>query len=132
MAKLTLDELRKLRESTKLDMKRRESEGKETQVIIGMGTCGIAAGAKAIMDTFIKILDENKLMETVLVRQVGCMGFCKSNSEPSVEVVVPGMPMVIYGNVDAALANDIVKKHIIGRELLEDKIIARPSMKGDK
>ena len=130
MAKLTLEELRKLREKNKLEMRRRESEGKETQVIIGMGTCGIAAGAKAVMDAFIKILDEKQLMETVLVRQVGCMGHCKS--EPSVEVVVPGMPLVIYGNVDAALAKDIVSKHIIGRELLEDKIVARPATKGEK
>ena len=130
MAKLTLDELRKLREEKHLEMRRRESEGKETQVIIGMGTCGIAAGAKAVMDAFIKILDENKLMETVLVRQVGCMGHCKS--EPTVEVAVPGMPLVMYGNVDAGLVKDIVTKHIIGRELLEDKIIDRPGLKGEK
>ncbi|MCL2006636.1 MAG: (2Fe-2S) ferredoxin domain-containing protein [Treponema sp.] len=130
MAKLTLEELQKLREKNRQDMRRRESVGKETQVIIGMGTCGIAAGAKGIMDTIIKILDENKLMETVLVRQVGCMGFCKSNAEPSVEVAVPGMPLVIYGNVDASLAKDIVLKHIIGRELLEDKIVDRPAIGG--
>jgi len=130
MAKLTLDELRKLREKKHLEMRRRESVGKETQVIVGMGTCGIAAGAKAVMDTFIKVLDENKLMESVLVRQVGNMGFGKMQAEPSVEVVVPGMPLVIYGNVDAALAKDIVLKHIIGRELLEDKIVAKPVIGG--
>ena len=130
MAKLTLEDLRKLRENKYKEMRRRESEGKETQVIVGMGTCGITAGAKAVMDTLIKILDENKLMETVLVRQIGCFGHCKA--EPSVEVAVPGMPLVIYGNVDAAMAKDIVTTHIIGRKLLEDKIVARPVAKGEK
>ena len=125
MAKMTLDELRKLRDSTKTDLKRREAEGKEIQVIVGMGTCGIAAGAKATLDAFLKALDENKLVETVLVRQTGCMGLC--HSEPTVEVVVPGMPAIIYGMVDGALVKEIVSKHIIGRQILESNILDRPA-----
>jgi NADP-reducing hydrogenase subunit HndB len=130
MAKLTLEELREMRDRIKVDLRRREAEGKDIQVIIGMGTCGIAKGAKAIMDTFFNILDEKKLLDTVLVRQVGCMGYC--DSEPTVEVAVPEMPLVIYGNVDAKMAEEIVTKHIIGRELLEDKIVARPILGGEK
>ena len=126
MAKMTLEELRKLRDSTKTDLKRRETEGKEIQVIVGMGTCGIAAGAKAAFDAFIKALDENKLAESVLVRQTGCMGLC--HSEPTVEIMVPGMPAIIYGSVDAAVAKEIVSKHIIGRQLLNKCIIDRPSV----
>ena len=126
MAKMTLDELRKLRESTRMDVVRREAEGKETQVIVGMGTCGIAAGAKATLDVFINALDENKLVETVMVRQTGCMGYC--HSEPTVEVAAPGMPPVIYGNVDSAMAKEIIAKHIIGRELLDNHILHRPSV----
>jgi NADP-reducing hydrogenase subunit HndB len=125
MAKMTLEELRKLRDSTKTDLKRREAEGKEIQVIVGMGTCGIAAGAKVTLDAFLKALDENKLVESVLVRQTGCMGLC--HSEPTVEVVVPGMPAVIYGRVDASVAKDIVSKHIIGRQLLDGQILDRPA-----
>ena len=125
MAKMTLDELRKLRDSTKTDLKRREAEGKEIQVIVGMGTCGIASGAKATLDAFIKALDENKLVESVLVRQTGCMGMC--HSEPTVEVVVPGMPAVIYGGVDGNVAMGIVSKHIIGRQLLNKCILDRPA-----
>ena len=75
MAKLTLDELRNLRNKIKVDLRRREVEGKEIQVILGMGSCGIAKGSKAIMDTFFKILEEKKLLDSVLVRQIGCMGF---------------------------------------------------------
>jgi NADP-reducing hydrogenase subunit HndB len=126
MAKMSLEELRKLRDSTRSDIVRREVEGKETQVIVAMGTCGIAAGAKSALDAFLKSLDENKLVETVMVRQTGCMGLC--HSEPTVEVAVPGMPAVIYGNVDASVAKEIVSKHIIGRQLLDSHILDKPSV----
>jgi NADP-reducing hydrogenase subunit HndB len=125
MAKMTLEELRKLRDTTRTDLKRREIEGKEIQVIVGMGTCGIAAGAKTTLDAFLRSLDENKLVESVIVRQTGCMGLC--HSEPTVEVVVPDMPAVIYGNVDAEVAKKIVAEHIVGRRLLENQILDRPA-----
>ena len=125
MAKMTLEELRKLRDTTQTDLKRREAEGKEIQVIVGMGTCGIAAGAKGTLDAFLKALDENKLVESVMVRQTGCMGLC--HSEPTVEVAVPGMPAVIYGPVDAQIVKEIVSKHIIGRQLLDNRILDRPA-----
>jgi NADP-reducing hydrogenase subunit HndB len=125
MAKMSLEELRKLRDSKKTDIQRREAEGKEIQVIVGMGTCGIAAGAKSTLDSFINALDENKLIDQVLVRQTGCMGLC--HSEPTVEVISPGMPNVIYGRVDAAVAKEIVQKHILGHELLDNHILNRPA-----
>ena len=125
MAKMSLDDLRKLRDTRKTDLRRREAEGKEIQVIIGMGTCGIAAGAKQVLDTFIAGLDAN-LADSVIVRQTGCMGLC--HSEPTVEIIVPEMPAVIYGNVDAAVANEIIEKHIKGRSLLDGRIIDRPAV----
>jgi len=126
MAKMTLDELRKLRDATRTGIARREVEGKETQVIIGMGTCGIAVGAKATLDAFLKALDENKMLDSVMVRQTGCMGLC--HSEPTVEVAVPGMPVVIYGNVNESVAKEIVSSHIIRGQLLDNQIIDRPAV----
>ncbi|MDR0784660.1 MAG: (2Fe-2S) ferredoxin domain-containing protein [Treponema sp.] len=126
MAKMSLEELRALRESKKSDLNRRNVEGKEIQVIVGMGTCGIAAGAKVTLDAFLAALDEDKLVDQVIVRQTGCMGLC--HSEPTVEVVVPGMPPVIYGRVDEQAAKEIVKQHIIGRKLLDNRILDRPSV----
>jgi len=126
MAKMSLDELRKLRDTKKNDLRKRDAEGKEIQIIVGMGTCGIAAGAKQTLDAFISGLDEHKLVDSVLVRQTGCMGLC--HSEPTVEVVVPGMPVVIYGKVDAAVSKEIIQKHIIGRELLNGHILDRPAV----
>jgi NADP-reducing hydrogenase subunit HndB len=126
MAKMTLEELRKLRDAKKTDLSRRDAEGKEIQVIVGMGTCGIAAGAKGTLDAFIRSLDERKLVDQVLVRQTGCMGLC--HSEPTVEVVVPGMPTVIYGRVDGAVADEIVARHILGKQLLDNHILDRPAV----
>ena len=125
MAKMSLDDLRKLRDEKKTDLRKRDSEGKEIQVVVGMGTCGIAAGAKMTLDAFITGLDEYKLVDNVIVRQTGCMGMC--HSEPTVEVIAPGMPTVIYGNVDAETAKEIIQKHIIGRELLDGRILDRPA-----
>ena len=125
MAKWTLEELRKMRGERQKAMEMRDSSNKDVQVIVGMGTCGIAAGAK---DTYAALVDtlSEKGMTNVLVRQTGCMGLC--HSEPTVEVVVPGMPTVIYGHVDAATAKDIVEKHIVGHGLIEGKILDKPSI----
>ena len=125
MAKLTLEELRKMRGERQKAMEMRDSSNKDVQVIVGMGTCGIAAGAK---DTFAALVDTlaAKGLTNVLIRQTGCMGLC--HSEPTVEVVVPGMPTVIYGHVDAATAKDIVDRHIVGHELIQGKILDKPSI----
>jgi NADP-reducing hydrogenase subunit HndB len=120
MGKMTLEELRKLRDSKRAELRKREITGKDIQVIVGMGTCGIASGAKNTLAAFIKALDEGHLGD-VLVRQTGCMGLC--HSEPTVEVVVPGMPKVIYGKVDAGVAEEIVKKHIAGGQLLDNHVL---------
>jgi NADP-reducing hydrogenase subunit HndB len=125
MAKLTLDELKKIREAKKAELVMRSTEGKETVVIVGMGTCGIAAGAKSSLDA---ILDEieKKGLGDVIVKQTGCMGFCAN--EPTVEVVVPGMPAVIYGNVDDAVARRIVDEHIVNKKLVSEHVFDKPSV----
>ena len=125
MAKLTLDDLRRMRGEKQKAMEMRDNSNKDVQVIVGMGTCGIAAGAK---DTFTALIDAltEKGLTNVLVRQTGCMGLC--HSEPTVEVVAPEMPTVIYGHVDAATAKEIVEKHIIGKALIEGKILDKPSI----
>jgi NADP-reducing hydrogenase subunit HndB len=125
MAKLTLEDLRKMREEKQKVLEMRESSNKDVQVIVGMGTCGIAAGAK---DTFTALINTltDKGITNVLVRQTGCMGLC--HSEPTVEVIAPDMPAVIYGKVDAATAVEIVEKHIVGKQLIDNKICDKPSI----
>ena len=125
MAKLTLDDLRKLRDEKKHSIDLRDSSNKNIQLIVGMGTCGIAAGAKDTFGTIVDLIAEKKL-SNVLVRQTGCMGLC--HSEPTVEVIVPDMPTVIYGNVNTATAKDIIEKHVVGGHLLDDHICDKPAI----
>ena len=123
MAKMTLDDLRKLRSQVQSDLKRRDSEGKTIQIIVGMGTCGIASGAKIILDKFITLLNEKGIAENAIIRQTGCMGHCEN--EPTVEVIVPDMPKVVYGNVKESTVEKIVNEHIINKKPVEDLIIAK-------
>jgi NADP-reducing hydrogenase subunit HndB len=125
MAKMSLEDLRKLREKTQMEIRKRDTEGKTIQVIVGMGTCGIAAGAKETLDAFVKEFEAKGMSGDVIIRQTGCMGLCQN--EPTVEIVMKDMPNVIYGRVDAKVAKGIVEKHILGRELLNDRILDRPA-----
>ena len=124
MAKMTLEELRNLREAKKKEMTQRDTNNKSAQIIIGMGTCGIAAGAKEAFDAFLDELNSHEIKDTKIT-QTGCMGLCFS--EPTVEVDVPGMPRVIYGNVDGKVARRIVTEHIIGKSLVSDHIFDKPA-----
>ncbi len=125
MAKMNLEQLRKLREEKKQDLTRREVEGKEIQVIVGMGTCGIAAGAKMTFDALVEAVNAAGLGDQVIIRQTGCMGLCYV--EPTVEVVAPGMPTVIYGKMTRDFAKELVTKHLVEKKLLDDHIFDRPA-----
>ena len=124
MAKMTLDQLRKLREDKKRDLAR-EAEGKEIQVIVGMGTCGIAAGAKQTFDAIVEAVKRRGLGDQVVIRQTGCMGLCYV--EPTVEVARPACPTVIYGKMTQEFAKELVAKHLVGKRLLDDHIFDRPA-----
>ena len=124
MGALTLEALRKLREDKRQALAQRDAGEGNIEVIIGMGTCGIAAGAK---ETFTAMVEEiNRLrLENVVVKQTGCMGLCAS--EPTVEIMVPGMTGVVYGNVDAATGRQIVNAHIVKGELVGEHLFDKPA-----
>jgi len=124
MAKMTLEELRNLREAKKKEMSQRDGSAKSAKIIIGMGTCGIAAGAKDAFDAFLDELSSHDIKDAKIT-QTGCMGLCFS--EPTVEVDVPGMPRVIYGNVDGKVARRIVREHLVGKALVSDHIFDKPA-----
>jgi NADP-reducing hydrogenase subunit HndB len=121
---MTLEELRAMRAESQKEMNRRVTEGNSIEVIVGMGTCGIAAGGKVTLAAFIKALDEFGL-SGVTVKQTGCMGLCYV--EPTVEVKMAGMPDTIYGKVDAETAREIVKTHIMEKRLVDNHIFDRPA-----
>ena len=124
MAKLSLEDLRALRESKRRELDMRDTGNKTIQVTVGMGTSGIAAGAKETFSALLAELEEHDLT-SVSLRQTGSLGL--DHAEPTVEVRVPDMPTVIYGKVDAEVARKIVRKHILGRVLLNDHIYDRPA-----
>jgi len=124
MAKMTLEELKKLRETKKRELEKREITGKDIEIIVGMATCGIAAGAKQTLSAFLNELEAQNL-SNVLVRQTGCMGYCYA--EPTVEIRMPGMPDIIYGKVDPETAVKIVRRHILGKVLINDHILDKPA-----
>jgi len=119
-----LADLKKLRETSAAALNPRDTHNKDTQLIVGMGTCGIAAGAKETFNVFVEELERAGL-SNVAVRQTGCMGLC--HSEPTVEVVVPGMPAVVYGKVDAETARRIVAQHLGRKLLVNDHIYDKPA-----
>jgi len=124
MGKMTLEDLKKLREEKRRDLQMRDTENKNIQIIVGMGTSGIAAGAKQTLDAFLDELSDQNLTN-VAVKQTGSLGL--DHAEPTVEVIMPDMPRVIYGRVDAEVARKIVRKHIIGKALLNGHIFDRPA-----
>ena len=85
------------------------------QIKVAMATCGIASGAKQVMDFLIEDLDKKKV--PAVVTQTGCMGYCYA--EPTIEVKKPGQEPIVFGYVNVQKAEEIVEKYIRGNELVE-------------
>jgi NADP-reducing hydrogenase subunit HndB len=114
----SLDDLRQLRENMQTKIKLRESGNNSENIVrikVAMSTCGIASGAKEIMNYLIDEL-ELKAIEGV-VSQTGCMGYCYA--EPTIEVTVPGKDPIVFGDVDKFRASEIIEKYIIHNELVD-------------
>ena len=94
------------------------------QISVGLGTCGVAAGAQTTFDAFAQELAAAGLKDVTL-RPSGCMGLCYS--EPTVEVIVAGAAPVVYGNVDASVAREILTHHVIAGQPVEQNVFARPA-----
>ncbi len=124
MARMTLAELRKLRDQKRGELDMRDSSNKNIQIIVGMGTSGIANGAKDTLNAFVEILRREGLTN-VAVKQTGGLGL--DHAEPTVEVRMPEMPTVIYGRVDAKVAERIVNEHIQERRLVDEHVYDRPA-----
>lgn len=114
----SLADLKRIREESmsKLDL-RVKGDNPEglVQVKVAMATCGIAAGAKPIMEFFIEELDKRGI--GAVVTQTGCMGYCYA--EPTVEIQLPGQESVVFGYVDRKKADDIIEKYIKNGELVD-------------
>jgi NADP-reducing hydrogenase subunit HndB len=126
MAQLTIDELRKKRKDAKKDIYLREGNYK-SRIIVHMGTCGIAAGAREIVTAFlgeIEILTDKDVMLTTS----GCAGLC--SMEPMATVELLNSTLVKYGNLNAEKARRIFKEHILGGTIVKEYAIGIGSEKG--
>ena len=98
----------------------REGEG-ATRVVVGMATCGIAAGARPVLSAFVEGVANNNLTSKVTVTQTGCIGICQY--EPVVEIYEDGKEKVTYVKLDADKAKRIVEEHLVGGKVVNEYTI---------
>lgn len=116
---MSLDDLKSLRDNVKnkVDLREKGENVDEMVVIrIAMATCGIASGARDIMNYFAELIREEGI-ENIVITQSGCMGYCYA--EPTVEVTLPGSEPVVYGHVSKEKAKEILTKHIQSGEMID-------------
>ena len=92
----------------------------QPRIMVGMGTCGIAAGAEDVLDTINRELSQNGIQSDVI--SVGCIGLCYA--EPLLEVIKPGMPSVIYGNLTPDLTSEIIRDYLVANNPRPDLAFA--------
>lgn len=114
----SLNDLRAIKAEVEAKMNLRERSDtpeKLVQVKVAMATCGIASGAKQIMDYLVSELDKRHI--PAIVTQTGCMGYCYA--EPTIEVTIPGKDPIVFGYVTEKKADQIIEKYILNGELIE-------------
>jgi len=114
----SLADLKKIQGQVKAKIDLREKANNPDsmiQVKVAMATCGIASGAKEVMDVMIEEFE--RLNIDAVVTQTGCMGYCYA--EPTIEVTKPGQEPLIFGYVDEAKAVEIISKYVVNNELVE-------------
>ena len=120
MAIKSLEDLRKIKAEAKKQTETRKLN--EKQVIIGMGPCGIAAGARAVMTAVLEELAKRNIHD-VAVLQTGCIGMCQK--EPLLDIVRPGEDRVTYGPVSPTDVPRIIADHLINGVVVEDLVVAK-------
>lgn len=116
----TLEELREFRREVEKSMKMR-NENQKPKIIIGMGTCGIAAGAREILKTVMEEIDKRDL--DIEVTQTGCIGMCEK--EPLMDVKLPDKDRITYGNLTKDDIKRIIVNHVINGNVVDELVIAR-------
>jgi NADP-reducing hydrogenase subunit HndB len=128
MPKLTLEELAKIREKTKRLTTIREGGEYRAKVCVHMGTCGIAAGARTIMNALMKELEERGLSD-VLLTNSGCAGLC--SREPMATVEVAGQAPVKYVDLTEKKIHEVFEKHVLGGRIVTEYALGMGSEKTD-
>ncbi len=117
----SLEDLKKIREAAQNKMTMRMDDNQKYRIVVGMATCGIAAGARPVLNTIVEEVAKAKLPVTVL--QTGCIGMC--TLEPIVEVFDKDDNKTTYVLVDAKKAKEIVAHHLMRDEVLEEYTVGK-------
>ncbi len=115
----TLEDLKRLRQDA-LEKRKVKTTAGEIQVIVGMGTVGIAAGARETLKSILDYIEQENLSD-IVVRQTGNLGM--DSYEPIVQVVLGENPKVTYGRVSSETARRIMKEHVVGGQIVKDYVI---------
>lgn len=116
----SLAELQALRDKVKTNMGIRADDSGNTRVVVGMATCGIAAGARPVLQAFTEEVSKKNL-QNVTIAQTGCIGICQY--EPVVEVFEPGKEKVTYVKMTPEKAAQVVQKHLINGQVVQEYTI---------
>lgn len=116
----SLEELKAIREKMQKQMDVRESDENTVRVVVGMATCGIAAGARPVMATFLEEVEKRGL-KNISVSQTGCIGVCRL--EPIVEIFAPGQEKVTYVKMNPDKARQVVAEHLVNHKVIQDYTI---------
>jgi NADP-reducing hydrogenase subunit HndB len=120
----SIAELQKIREEAQKDLKVRTETG--TKVIVGMGTCGIAAGARETMHTILEELNRRKI--DAHVTTVGCIGMC--SKEPLVDIEQAGQPRITYCNVHPEMVPRLIEEHLVRGNVVQEWAMGRVPTEG--
>ena len=116
----SLEELKAIKAKMQDKVNLRTSSA-QTRVVVGMATCGIAAGARPVLAAFVEGINEAGLSDNVIVTQTGCIGICQY--EPVVEVYTKDQEKVTYVKMNADRAKEVIEKHIKGGEVVTEYTI---------
>ena len=117
----SLAELQAIKDKMKNKIVLREGTG-EIRVVVGMATCGIAAGARPVLNTLVEEVNKADLCDKVTVSQTGCIGYCQL--EPIVEIHEAGKEKITYIKMNAEKAKEIVEKHLKGGNVVTEYTVA--------
>ena len=123
----SLEELKALREQMQDKMNLRSENADTIRVVVGMATCGIASGARPVLNALSNLVQEKGLTDKISVTQTGCIGLCQY--EPIVEVMEPGKPKVTYIKMNADKAAEVVERHLIGGHIVEEYTLNSADLK---
>ena len=121
----SLAELSAIREKMKNKIALREGSA-DTRIVVGMATCGIAAGARPVLNAFVEEINNADLVGEVTVTQTGCIGVCQY--EPVVEIYAPGKEKVTYVKMTPEKAREVVEKHIKNGTVISEYTIGNSKL----